>query len=64
DFLPSSSKGASHLTYELAETAAQEAVSEAGLDSGGRCWPGGWTRAWSTSARRSGSIPFRRAGII
>ncbi|MBZ9812680.1 beta-ketoacyl-ACP synthase [Mesorhizobium sp. CA7] len=34
DFLPSSSKGASHLTYELAETAAQEAVSEAGLESG------------------------------
>ncbi|TGQ54211.1 beta-ketoacyl-ACP synthase [Mesorhizobium sp. M1C.F.Ca.ET.193.01.1.1] len=34
DFLPSSSKGASPLTYELAETAAQEAVSEAGLDSG------------------------------
>ncbi|WP_217568963.1 beta-ketoacyl-ACP synthase [Mesorhizobium sp. GbtcB19] len=34
DFLPSSTKGASPLTYELAETAAQEAVSEAGLDSG------------------------------
>ncbi|MDX8515360.1 beta-ketoacyl-ACP synthase [Mesorhizobium captivum] len=34
DFLPSSSRGASPLTYELAETAAQEAVSEAGLDSG------------------------------
>ncbi|AZO74912.1 MULTISPECIES: beta-ketoacyl-ACP synthase [unclassified Mesorhizobium] len=34
DFLPSSSKGASPLTYELAETAAQEAVAEAGLDSG------------------------------
>jgi 3-oxoacyl-[acyl-carrier-protein] synthase II len=34
DFLPSSSKGASPLTYELAETAAQEAVVEAGLDSG------------------------------
>jgi 3-oxoacyl-[acyl-carrier-protein] synthase II len=34
DFLPSSSKGASALTYELAETAAQEAVSEADLDSG------------------------------
>jgi len=34
DFLPSSSKGASPLTYELAETAALEAVSEAGLDSG------------------------------
>jgi 3-oxoacyl-[acyl-carrier-protein] synthase II len=34
DFLPSSSKGASALTYELAETAAQEAVSEANLDSG------------------------------
>ncbi|AZO67856.1 beta-ketoacyl-ACP synthase [Mesorhizobium sp. M6A.T.Cr.TU.016.01.1.1] len=34
DFLPSSSKGASLLTYELAETAAQEAVAEAGLNSG------------------------------
>lgn len=34
DFLPSSSKGASPLTYEMAETSAQEAVSEAGLDSG------------------------------
>ncbi|TGQ69399.1 MAG: beta-ketoacyl-ACP synthase [Mesorhizobium sp.] len=34
DFLPSSSKGASPLTYELAETAAQEAVAEAGLNSG------------------------------
>ncbi|BCG94060.1 beta-ketoacyl-ACP synthase [Mesorhizobium sp. 131-2-1] len=34
DFLPSSSKGASLLTYELAETAAQEAVAEAGLASG------------------------------
>ncbi|MER8972004.1 MULTISPECIES: beta-ketoacyl-ACP synthase [unclassified Mesorhizobium] len=34
DFLPSSSKGASLLTYELAETAAQEAMSEAGLDAG------------------------------
>ncbi|TPK98147.1 beta-ketoacyl-ACP synthase [Mesorhizobium sp. B2-4-12] len=34
DFLPSSSKGASPLTYELAETAAQEAVGEAGLNSG------------------------------
>ncbi|RUU04887.1 beta-ketoacyl-ACP synthase [Mesorhizobium sp. USDA-HM6] len=34
DFLPSSSKGASPLTYELAETAAQEAVSEADLDNG------------------------------
>ena len=34
DFLPSSTKGASPLTYELAETAAQEAVSEAGLDTG------------------------------
>ncbi|MBN9255132.1 MULTISPECIES: beta-ketoacyl-ACP synthase [unclassified Mesorhizobium] len=33
DFLASSSKGASPLTYELAETAAQEAVAEAGLDS-------------------------------
>ncbi|TPN75481.1 beta-ketoacyl-ACP synthase [Mesorhizobium sp. CU2] len=33
DFLPSSTQGASPLTYELAETAAQEAVSEAGLDS-------------------------------
>lgn len=34
DFLPSSSKGASLLTYELAETAAREAVAESGLDSG------------------------------
>ncbi|TPK77522.1 MULTISPECIES: beta-ketoacyl-ACP synthase [unclassified Mesorhizobium] len=33
DFLPSSSKGASPLTYELAETAAREAVAESGLDS-------------------------------
>src|ERR1700733_1615244 len=33
DFLPSSTKGASHLTYELAETAAQEGVAGAGLDS-------------------------------
>ncbi|MCV3208791.1 beta-ketoacyl-ACP synthase [Mesorhizobium sp. YC-39] len=34
DFLPSSSKGASLLTYELAETAALEAVAESGLDAG------------------------------
>ncbi|MFD2056879.1 beta-ketoacyl-ACP synthase [Mesorhizobium calcicola] len=34
DFLLSSSKGASLLTYELAETAAREAVAESGLDSG------------------------------
>ncbi|RUV67255.1 MAG: beta-ketoacyl-ACP synthase [Mesorhizobium sp.] len=34
DFLPSSSKGASLLTCDLAEIAAQEAVAEAGLDSG------------------------------
>ncbi|MFC3323793.1 beta-ketoacyl-ACP synthase [Mesorhizobium cantuariense] len=34
DFLPSSSKGSSPLTYELAETAAREAVAESGLDSG------------------------------
>jgi 3-oxoacyl-[acyl-carrier-protein] synthase II len=33
DFLDSSSKGASLLTYELAETAAREAVAESGLDS-------------------------------
>lgn len=33
DFLPSSSKGASPLTYELAELAGIEAVAEAGLDS-------------------------------
>ncbi len=32
DFLDSSSKGASALTYELAETAAEEAIAEAGLD--------------------------------
>ena len=31
DFLPSSAKGASQLTYELAETAAGEAVLEAGI---------------------------------
>jgi 3-oxoacyl-[acyl-carrier-protein] synthase II len=34
DFLPSSQKGASALTYELAETAAREAVAEAGVDAG------------------------------
>ncbi|EHK56171.1 beta-ketoacyl-ACP synthase [Allomesorhizobium alhagi] len=34
DFLASSQKGASALTYELAETAAQEAVAEAGVDAG------------------------------
>ncbi len=34
DFLPSSSKGASSLTYELAELAGLEAVTEAGLNSG------------------------------
>ncbi|WP_095199835.1 beta-ketoacyl-ACP synthase [Mesorhizobium carmichaelinearum] len=34
DFLDSSSKGASPLTYELAETAAHEAVAESSLDSG------------------------------
>ncbi|ANN58873.1 beta-ketoacyl-ACP synthase [Mesorhizobium loti] len=33
DFLDSSAKGASPLTYELAETAAHEAVAESGLDS-------------------------------
>ncbi|KQU76127.1 3-oxoacyl-ACP synthase [Aminobacter sp. DSM 101952] len=33
DFLPSSTKGSSALTYELAETAAKEAVAEAGLDN-------------------------------
>ena len=33
DFLPSSPKGASALTYELAETAAQEALAEAGVDA-------------------------------
>ena len=33
DFLDSSSTGASPLTYELAETAAREAVAESGLDS-------------------------------
>ncbi len=33
DFLPSSSKGASPLTYELAELAGLEAVTESGLDS-------------------------------
>ncbi|WP_274628548.1 beta-ketoacyl-ACP synthase [Arvimicrobium flavum] len=37
DFLPSSSKGASALTYELAETAAAEAIAESGVsgDFGG-----------------------------
>jgi len=34
DFLPSSSKGASPLTYELAETAAGEAVAEARIGGG------------------------------
>ena len=34
DFLPSSDRGASALTYELAELAALEAVSGAGLDVG------------------------------
>ena len=33
DFLPSSSKGASALTYELAETAGREALEESGLDA-------------------------------
>ncbi|MHA6642048.1 beta-ketoacyl-ACP synthase [Mesorhizobium sp. A623] len=32
DFLPSSTKGASALTYELAETSAREAITEAGID--------------------------------
>jgi 3-oxoacyl-[acyl-carrier-protein] synthase II len=32
DFLESSTKGASALTYDLAETAAEEAVAEAGID--------------------------------
>jgi 3-oxoacyl-[acyl-carrier-protein] synthase II len=32
DFLESSTKGASALTYDLAETAAEEAMTEAGLD--------------------------------
>lgn len=34
DFLGSSSKGSTPLTYELAETAAREAVAESGLDAG------------------------------
>jgi 3-oxoacyl-[acyl-carrier-protein] synthase II len=34
DFLASSQKGASALTYELAETAAEEAIAEAGVDAG------------------------------
>jgi len=34
DFMPASNKGPSALTHELAETAAQEAVAEAGLDGG------------------------------
>lgn len=33
DFLPSSSKGASALTYELAQTAALEAVTQSGIDT-------------------------------
>src|SRR5690606_32588470 len=33
DFLESSSKGSSPLTYELAETAAYEAIGESGLSS-------------------------------
>jgi 3-oxoacyl-[acyl-carrier-protein] synthase II len=33
DFLDSSSKGASALTYELAETTAQEAIAEAGFET-------------------------------
>ena len=33
DFLASSSKGASPLTYELAETTAHEAIAEAGFDT-------------------------------
>ena len=33
DFLPSSNKGASALTYELAEISAREAIAEAGLDA-------------------------------
>ncbi|HEY4191014.1 MAG TPA: beta-ketoacyl-ACP synthase [Mesorhizobium sp.] len=34
DFLPSSTKGASALTYELAETAAREALTESGFETG------------------------------
>ena len=33
DFLPSSDKGASALTFELAEKAGQEAIAESGLDA-------------------------------
>jgi 3-oxoacyl-[acyl-carrier-protein] synthase II len=34
DFLPSSDQGSVELTYELAETAAREALAEAGYDNG------------------------------
>ncbi len=39
DFLPSSDKGASALTYELAETSAIEAVAGSGLDAGNFAGP-------------------------
>lgn len=39
DFLPSSDKGASALTYELAETSALEAVAGSGLDAGNFAGP-------------------------
>ncbi|MCO5158381.1 MAG: beta-ketoacyl-ACP synthase [Aquamicrobium sp.] len=39
DFLPSSDKGASALTYELAETSAVEAVAGSGLDAGNFAGP-------------------------
>lgn len=39
DFLDSSGKGASALTYELAETASREALAEAGLDGGAFAGP-------------------------
>ncbi|HHZ07722.1 MAG TPA: beta-ketoacyl-ACP synthase, partial [Rhizobiales bacterium] len=35
DFLPSSNRGAAALTHELAETAAREAMAEAGLPADG-----------------------------
>ncbi|MCO5147920.1 MAG: beta-ketoacyl-ACP synthase [Aquamicrobium sp.] len=39
DFLPSSDKGASALTYELAETSAVEAIAGSGLDAGNFAGP-------------------------
>lgn len=67
DFLPSSDKGASALTYELAEKAAHEAIAESGFSStisAGRCfsprrrWNWTGTIAFrSTTAARATAIP-------